>query len=168
MTRIANRQDAVNPAELGRRRTAAGDAFSTLAIRIIQLHGQLIAAGDSLARPVGQSSARWQVLAGAEDGNRTVSDIARALGLARQSIQRLADLLESEGLIAYVDNPRHRRAKLIVLTVSGRRALDAIQAAQGKWANAMGAELGERRLREAADVLERVQMALATAQRRPG
>ena len=105
MSTISERQDAVNTvAEVGRTRSSVpdrspeGDAFSAFAIAVIRLHGQLTAAGDALARPAGQSSARWQVLAGAEGGRSSVADVARLLGLARQSVQRVADLLESEGL----------------------------------------------------------------------
>jgi DNA-binding MarR family transcriptional regulator len=174
MRTIAERQDAVNPGEPSdgasveaeRQRTPAGDAFSAFAIGVLQLHGQLSAAGDALARPAGQSSARWQVLAGAEHGRYTVADVARILGLARQSVQRVADLLESEGLIAYADNPRHRRARLLVLTPAGREALTMIQAAQAEWANTLGAELGARRLQQATAVLEAALRTLA-ARRHP-
>jgi DNA-binding MarR family transcriptional regulator len=137
MTTVSSRQHAVNkPPASATARTAAGDAFSMLAILVIRLHGLVTAEGDALARPAGQTSARWQVLAGAEDGPTTVATIARRLGLARQSVQRVADVLESEGLVAYEDNPHHRRAKLLTLSQRGREALAGIQAAQRAWANA--------------------------------
>ncbi len=101
-----------------------------------------------------------------ELGRHTVADVARILGLARQSVQRVADLLESEGLIAYADHPRHRRAKLLVLTAAGQEVLAMIQAAQAKWANTLGAELGARRLRQATAVLEAVHRALAARRHR--
>jgi DNA-binding MarR family transcriptional regulator len=147
-------------------RTRAAEAFSRFAILTLRLAGQLTAAGDALARPSGQSSARWQVLAGAEDGELTVADIARALGLARQSVQRVADRLEAEGYVRYADNPRHRRARLLQLTPAGRAVLDAIQAAQASWADGLGRSVGERDLQRAAAVLERALGALASA--RPG
>jgi DNA-binding MarR family transcriptional regulator len=148
---IPERQDAVND----RRRSAAGDAFSAFALLVLRLSNRLGAAGDALARPVHQSSARWQVLAGAEDGRMTVADIARTLGLARQSVQRVADVLETDGLVAYVDNPRHRRARHIALTPRGRETLSVIQAAQARWADELGRRMGERDLERANKVLER-------------
>ena len=103
-------------------------------ILVFRVSGALrSAAGDALARPAGQSSARWQVLAGAESGSMTVADIARMLGLQRQSIQRVADLLEAEGLVRSVENPRHRRAMLLALTESGAETLRADQEAQRVW-----------------------------------
>jgi DNA-binding MarR family transcriptional regulator len=158
MSEISKRQYVVNP---GRgHRSAAGDAFALLAITVLRLAGHLSAAGDALAGPSGQTSARWQVLAAAAHATMSVAQIARALGLARQGVQRLADILEAEGLARYHDNPAHLRAKLLVLTPKGRKALDQIQARQTVWANALGAEIGEARLREAYPLLAQTLAAL--------
>lgn len=130
--------------------------MSVLAIQVLRLGGLLTAAGDAMAEPFGQSSARWQVMAGADHAPSTVAQIARSLGLARQSVQRVADLLEHDGLAIYEDNPDDLRAKRLVLTPRGRVALAAIQKAQRAWANTLGARIGEADLRRAVEVLERV------------
>ena len=54
-----------------------------------------------------------------------VAEIARrvGLGLARQSVQRVADLLVERGWARFRDNPSHRRAKLLEPTDEGRAAL---------------------------------------------
>jgi DNA-binding MarR family transcriptional regulator len=127
---------------------------------VFRLNGLLAAAGDELSRPAGQSSARWQVLAMLENGPATVAATARLLGLARQSVQRVADLLEGDGLIRYVDNPRDRRARLAELTGKGSAVLATIQAAQRPWADRVGGAVGERDLRRAAETLEKVIAAL--------
>jgi DNA-binding MarR family transcriptional regulator len=136
-------------------------------VRVFQLDGLFSAAGDALSRPAGQTSARWQVMAAIEDGPASVAQIARRLHLARQSVQRVADLLEADGIAAYEDNPVHRRAKLLRLTPIGADALRKIQAAQRRWANALGAEIGERDLRQASKVLARVLDSLASRPLRP-
>jgi DNA-binding MarR family transcriptional regulator len=158
--RLSQRQEAVNLDTGPVSRTPAGDAFSGLVVQVFQIDGLLAAAGDALARPAGHSSARWRVLAAVEDAPSTVSHIARAWGLARQSVQRVADDLVREGWAVYEENPGHRRAQLLRLTPRGRRALRRIQAAQRSWANAMGAEIGESDLRQASSVLARVLQAL--------
>src|SRR5581483_4260029 len=112
---IEKRQDAVND------RTALGDALSALVVRVFQLEGLFAAAGDAIAAPLGQSTARWRVLAAIEGEPRTVAQIARDWKLARQSVQRLADALATEGLVSYVENPAHRRAKLVELSSDGRK-----------------------------------------------
>lgn len=156
-TTLAEGKKPVHARERGRpvTRTPAGDAFADFAITVIRLSGLLIAAGDALTKPMGQTSARWLVLATVEEGPLTVAQVARQLGLARQSVQRVADLLADDGLVAYTDNPAHRRAKLVKLTPLGRKTLKAIQAAQTIWADNLGAQMGAGRLEEANAVLSR-------------
>lgn len=132
--------------------------------QVVQLIRILTAAGDALAKPAGQTLARWLVLEAVQDEPATVAQVARRLYLARQGVQRLADALVREGFAAYQDNPAHRRAKLLRLTPDGLAALRTIQAAQAGWSDALGAELGETDLRRASVVLDRVLQAL----RKPG
>jgi DNA-binding MarR family transcriptional regulator len=141
-------------------RTPAGDALSRLVIQVFQLNGLLLGAGDAMARPAGQTAARWQILAAVESEPASVAQIARALRLARQSVQRVADLLVAEGLAAYEDNPSHRRAKLLRLMAPGRDSLATIQAAQRVWANELGATIGKGDMERATVVLQRLLGAL--------
>lgn len=143
------------------RRTAAGDAVSRLVVQVFRLDGALSASGDALTRPVGQTTARWRVLAAIEDEPRTVAQIARAWSLARQSVQRVADALEEDGFVAYEDNPDHRRAKLLRLTRKGARVLVQIQIAQNRWANELGTQIGVADLNAANDVLARILAAVS-------
>ena len=62
-----------------------------------RLNGQLLAVAEELARPVGLTAAWWQVLGAALGEPQSVSEIARAMGLTRQSVQRIADLLVERG-----------------------------------------------------------------------
>ncbi len=174
MSTLPERQHAVNEAAVPAAapegapatRSPAGDAFSGLVVRLFRLNGLLDSEGDRLARPAGQTAARWQVLAMVEDAPRTVAEIARTLGLTRQSVQRVADALEAAGLAAYEDNPRHRRARLLDLTPKGRSTLGSIQARQRPWADELGAGVGERELARANAVLDRVLAVLAARRQR--
>src|SRR5262245_22919327 len=157
---VATRQHAVNADDQPPSRTPAGDAFTALLGQVIGLTRRFTTIGDALAKPAGQTLARWLVLETIQDAPATVAQIARTLHLARQSVQRLADLLVRDGLAAYQDNPAHRRAKLLGLTPEGRSALRTIQAAQRVWADALGAEIGEADLRQASVALDRVLQAL--------
>lgn len=118
--------------------TPDGARFTELIIEIFRVNRLLLDAGDDLTRPVGLSSARWQVMGVVEHGPTTVSDVAREIGLTRQSVQQSADGLHADGLIAYHENPHHRRAKLMTLTPKGRKALDHVQERQAEWANRLG------------------------------
>jgi len=137
-------------------RSVAGEAFNDVLLQVLRLHGSFTAAGEALARPAGQSLARWVVLAQCRDRRMTVSDIARQLQQARQSVQRIADLLVTDGLCDYRDNPHHQRAKLLELTPAGLTALASIDRAQHQWCDALGQELGETDLRQTAAGLRRI------------
>jgi len=153
---IAVRQHAVNAEAPPPTGTPAGEAFTSLLGQVIGLTRRFTVIGEALAKPAGQTLARWLVLEAVDGAPATVAQIARSLHLARQSVQRLADLLVRDGLAAYEDNPAHRRAKLVRLTPPGRTALRTIQTAQRAWADALGAEIGEAELRQAGVVLDRV------------
>lgn len=159
MRSIRNRQHAVKSDWA--RRTPAGDALTELIIPAIRLRALFTSAGEAIAKPAGQSLARWLVLEVVADAPATVAQIARAMGLARQSVQRVADLLEQDGLTAYEANPGHRRAQLVRVTPRGLRTLRTIQGTQRVWANAVGAEIGEADLRKANDVVGRLLRVLA-------
>lgn len=136
--------------------TVSGEAFIELVTLIFRLNGLLLAAGDSLAEPSGQTNARWRILSEICTDSMTVVQIAKAWGLARQSVQRVADILVKEGFAEYKQNPRHRRSKLLMLTPKGSATLQKIQAAQQAWANSLGALIGEKDLRQANAVLNHV------------
>ena len=55
------------------------------------------------------------------EGPLTVPQIAAMRPTSRQRMQRLADELAAEGLVAFLDNPKHRRSKLVRLTPAGER-----------------------------------------------
>jgi DNA-binding MarR family transcriptional regulator len=120
---------------------------SELAVHVFRLNGLLTVAGDAMAEPAGQTTARWRVLAVIDDEPATVAQVARAWRLARQSVQRVADLLVDDGLATYEDNPNHRRAKLLRITPAGTTALKTIRRAQKVWADQLGEEVGEDELR---------------------
>jgi DNA-binding MarR family transcriptional regulator len=158
---VAVRQHAVNSEDRPPSRTPAGDAFTAFLTQVIGLTRRFTTAGEALAKPAGQTLARWLVLETIQDQPSTVAQIARSLRLARQGVQRLADVLVRDGLAAYQDNPAHRRAKLLRITPPGRTALRTIQTAQAAWADALGAEIGEEELRQASLLLDRVLQAVA-------
>jgi DNA-binding MarR family transcriptional regulator len=124
--------------------------LSDAALTSFRLNGQLLAVAEELARPVGLTAAWWQVLGAALGEPQTVSQIARTMGLTRQSVQRIADLLVDRGLAEYVDNPAHRRAKMLAPTPAGHQAVADINPAHRAAATRLTDELGADRL---ADVL---------------
>jgi DNA-binding MarR family transcriptional regulator len=162
---MAERQHDVN---LGRPpRTEAGDALTELVLEVAWLGGIFTSIGEELARLGEQTLARWVILDAIEDQPSTVSQIARRRGIARQAVQRVADLLVEEGLAAYEPNPRHRRAKLLRPTQRGRKTLRTIAVAQKKWADAIGGEVGVTKLRKATSLIHEIRQ-VVSAHEMPG
>jgi DNA-binding MarR family transcriptional regulator len=93
---------------------------------IYELAGLFRDKGEAIARTVGQTQARWQVMSAASTDPRTVPQIARRLGVTRQNVQRIADLLVAEGWAAFEANPDHRGSPFLVLNERGRAALAQI------------------------------------------
>ena len=99
---------------------------------VYELAGRFRDCGEAIARTVGQTQARWQVLSAASAAPHSVPQLARVLGVTRQKVQRIADLLVAEGSAQYQDNPDHRASPHLVLTRRGRTALETLtKAASG-------------------------------------
>jgi DNA-binding MarR family transcriptional regulator len=130
------------------------EGLTELILEIFRVNGLLLAAGDRLSKNLGLTSARWQVMGALADGPLTASQVARRMGLTRQSVQRLVDLLTEEGLIALDENPDHRRAKLIRLTDEGQRRLARMSEIQAGWADRIGKGLSVERVSDATSLLQ--------------
>ncbi|MGO4629512.1 MarR family winged helix-turn-helix transcriptional regulator [Streptomyces sp. 2RAF24] len=133
------------------------DALSRTALGVFRLNGQFLAVSERLAEPAGLTAAWWQVLGAVLHEPLPVSGIARAMGITRQSVQRIADLLVKEGLAAYQPNPAHRRAKLLAPTDTGRSAIGRINPGHAELADRLLRELGgQEAFDETVRVLERL------------
>jgi DNA-binding MarR family transcriptional regulator len=131
---------------------------------IYELAGRLRDNGEAIAQTVGQTQARWQVLSAASGTPHTVPQIARVLGVTRQNVQRIADLLVAEGAAEYRGNPDHRASPHLVLTRRGQVALGRLTKAAAGYhdriarklsaADTVSLQRGLRRLREALDGID--------------
>lgn len=122
------------------------EMVTELVLKTFRLHGHFLDAAERITEGSALTPARWQVLGAVLDRPLTVSDIARAMGLTRQGVQRLADALEEDGLCEYHENPAHRRANLVAPTEKGRREIDAIAPKQREWARRIGQRIGASEL----------------------
>src|SRR5258708_39903181 len=116
------------------------------ALCIFWINGLLLRTGDRLTRSIGQSSARWQVFGRVGYQPQTVAQIARDMGHARQSVQRVADVLAKEGLVVYQDNPANRRSPLLELTTHGAELLRTISSLSEDWARRLMTKLNPEQL----------------------
>jgi DNA-binding MarR family transcriptional regulator len=147
-TRAAEREAAAH--------TPPGAALTQIVLRVFRLNGALLEVADELSAPAQLTAARWQVLAAIADAPRSVAEIGRQMGLTRQGVQRLADILAREGFAEYAENPSHRRAKLLRVTADGTRALQLVGRRQRAWANDASAPIPAATLRSCVRTLERI------------
>ena len=136
--------------------TAAGAALTDLILATFRLNRRLLDAAQRLAAEGEITAVSWQVLGGVLDGPRTVADVGRMMGMTRQGVQRVADVLVDRGLAEYRANPAHRRAKLLACTEEGYWAIRRISIAQHPWADEVGSALGAAELRSARETMERL------------
>jgi DNA-binding MarR family transcriptional regulator len=141
----------------------ADDAFQDVLLGLFQLHGRVLAAADVMSGGFGLTGARWQVMKVAARQSLTVSQIARRLGLKRQSVQRTVDQLAGQGLVELQPNVDHLRAGLVALSGEGRRILAALEGRQQAWLGRCLRGLGRAELERLATSLgalaERVESA---------
>lgn len=122
------------------------DAWSEFVRAVFDVNALINKAGERVARPVGQTAARWHVL-GRAFQPQTVAQMAANMGHAPQSVQRLANVLEAEGLVAFRPHPTDRRTKLVELTPHGHEVLTAIYNRQVSWFGDVVLRLNEFSLR---------------------
>jgi DNA-binding MarR family transcriptional regulator len=89
-------------------------------------------------------------------GPLTVPQIAQMRPTSRQRMQRLADELAAEGFVEFIDNPRHRRSKLVRLTPKGEARYDEMSTRLLSIASTMGVALGEADIRRTIEIVRQL------------
>jgi DNA-binding MarR family transcriptional regulator len=112
--------------------------------------------GDLLSASEGLTSARWQVIGAIALAERplTVPQIARRMGLTRQSVHATVNRLVADGLVELAPNTDHRRSQLVRLTELGEKTYVALDRRQAQWANRLASEIEQSELEATARVLE--------------
>jgi len=141
--------------QLAGTRTPTGEKATEVILAAFRANGLLIAAGDLLAAEHGLTSARWQVLGAIALAQRplTVPQIARRMGLTRQSVHTTVNRLLADGMAELAPNADHRRSPLVGLTERGRATYRAVDGKQAAWVNQLAAGLASADLDTAARVL---------------
>lgn len=124
--------------------------FNILVLDVFRLSGYFLHAADHITAGSRLTAARWQVLGSVLHESLTVANIARNMGLTRQSVQRIADILVKEGLCEYQPNPAHRRSKLLLATTQGLQSIQQIRPKVLAWSKKVRRLVGEEMLYDAA------------------
>jgi DNA-binding MarR family transcriptional regulator len=96
-------------------------------------------------------------------GPLTVPQLAAGQSLSRQFVQRMVNEAAGAGLVELVDNPAHRRSRLVRLTGRGREVIDAVAAREHGELRRVGADLTAADVDACLRVLHRMLAALEAA-----
>ena len=137
-------------------RTRKGDIAARVVLATFRANGLLTAAGDVLAADEGLTAARWQVLGALALAGQplTVPQVARRMGLSRQSVHATVGRLAGDGLVELVENADHQRSSLVRLTATGTARYRRMEKRQAAWVNRLVSGLPAAQLSTAADVLD--------------
>jgi DNA-binding MarR family transcriptional regulator len=117
--------------------------FRQLTRAVFAAQSSVLHYGDHANAAFGQSSARWRVMFNIAQGTGSVAEIARKTDYARQSVQRLADVLVADGLATYAPDPQDRRRQIITLTAKGSTLLAEMEADFDRWSERLVRALGK-------------------------
>jgi len=155
--------------EIAGSRTPEGNKATEVILSVFRTNGLLLAAGDLLAAGLGLTSARWQVLGAVAYAQRplTVPQIARRMGLTRQSVHTTVSRLLADAMVELVSNADHRRSQLVRLTEHGRATFGAVDQKQAAWVNQLAAGLARSDLGTTARILDELCSRLETDPSQP-
>lgn len=126
---------------------------------VSQLHNSLLDLTTRLHADdhAGASAARRSLLRMLVDqGAQTVPDLARKRDVSRQFIQVEVNALLAEGLVEYLDNPRHRRSKLVRITPRGFALYKTLRLREEPISHWLVEGFSKSELRQTLDLITRI------------
>ena len=102
----------------------------------------------------------------AQLGPLTVPQIAQMRPTSRQRMQRLADELAAQGLVEFIDNPKHQRSKLVQMTPRGVAHYRELNAGLLLIASSMGVDSSEADIRTAIKTVQGLSDAMTERSKR--
>jgi DNA-binding MarR family transcriptional regulator len=134
-----------------------GEAIAELMLEVAQFFFRIRAAGQKAGLITSWGGGAFGFMRSlALLGPLTVPQIAQMRPTSRQRMQRLADELAAEGLVEFVDNPKHRRSKLVQLTRKGDTRYSALNARLLTIASTLGIDLSEGDVRRTTQIVQRL------------
>jgi len=134
-----------------------GEAIADLMLEVAQFFFRMRAVGQKTGLITGWGGGAFGFLRSLDLlGPLTVPQIARMRPTSRQRMQRLADELAADGLVAFIDNPKHRRSKLVRLTRKGEARYREMNAQFLAIASTMGVDLSEADIRRTTEIMRQL------------
>lgn len=113
--------------------------LTDIMLAVFRVNGRLLEKGDRLVSSLNLTSSRWQVMGAVALAGRPLSapQIAEAMGITRQGVQKQLNRLMKENFLVQHHNPWHERSPLYFLTEEGKRVFDEAMVLETLWANGL-------------------------------
>ncbi len=135
-------------------KTAKGRALFRVVVEVTHAFFEMRAAASRFGAVTAWGGSTLGVLRHLKEaGPLTVPQIARARPVARQHIQKLANELAAQGLVEFIDNPAHKRSKLLRLTPEGEARHDTLLAEMTKLVERVARGMDEAALKSTAETV---------------
>jgi len=121
--------DSINEGEIDQEFVRS---FQRLVGAVFRLNGQLLKTAEGLSADLDVSTTRWQAISVIRHQPLTVSQIARRIGISRQSARQTVQRLEESGLVEFSANPDHLRSPLLTLTDEGNTVMEVLRKRQDR------------------------------------
>jgi DNA-binding MarR family transcriptional regulator len=145
-----------------------GEALAELMLEVAQCFFRIRAVGQKAGLITKWGGGAFGFLRSlARFGPLTVPQIAQMRPTSRQRMQRLADELAAEGLVEFIENPKHRRSKRVRLTPEGVSRYRAMDVELLAIASTLGFGLSEGDIRKATESVRRLSEELKELSERP-
>jgi DNA-binding MarR family transcriptional regulator len=110
------------------KKRASGADILELSVAVIELYFRIEAITQATAG-FAQAGGEFGVLRTLVlEGAQTVPQMAAARPVSRQHCQTIVNGLAEQGLVEFLDNPRHKRSKLVRITKRGRARFESMKA----------------------------------------
>jgi len=139
--------------------TSEGQRITKIRTLLFQMNAQIDEIINLLMDYADLTRAQWFVINAVhpdyDDGkSRTIPQIARARGLTRQAVFKTVENLIEKGWLKLVDNPDHKKSKIVRLTDFGKLAADVSVNRQKRRANMWGEGIPIEDLDKVIEVME--------------
>lgn len=142
-------------------RTPAGQAIEDLIIEIVATFFLLRAEGMRIGVVSSSGEGYWSVLRLLKvNGAQTVPQIARYRYVPRQSVQKLVNEMLEDGVIEFVNNPAHKRSKLMRLTPKGETVFAELSDRIALLSETLAAQKNVEQLQDAVDIVKQLHQQL--------
>lgn len=106
---------------------ASAEDVLDLSVAVIEFYFRIEAITEATAG-FATAGGEWGVLrALVKDGPMTVPEMARARPVSRQHCQTICNALEAKALVEFIDNPKHKKSKLVRITKKGQARFQSMR-----------------------------------------